>query len=175
MISRHLRALLSVCGRCLWGFEVLFLSCVCLGCCSLSVCVCVCVCVTCWSFYETHLEREDFRRFETQPRAGGSLQRDACVVLPQPAAHALAQFMLPVLDPALRKIHRIVKNKYLDPYTKSKIYSSTHIYTIQHTDRKRIHMCIVRASGACVRSVRVLCPWSDPEQIVEYIYLDPPI
>jgi len=50
--SRHLRALLSACGRC--SFGVLFSSCACVcrcrGCCSLSVCVCV----TCWSFYTTH-------------------------------------------------------------------------------------------------------------------------
>jgi len=61
------RALLSVCGRCappssvlkcvrevfVWGFGVLFLSCMCecrcWGCCSLFRCVCVCV--TCWSFF----------------------------------------------------------------------------------------------------------------------------
>jgi len=50
--SRHLRELLSVCGRCSWGFGVLFVSCVCRcrGCCSLLLCVCVCV-WHCWSFY----------------------------------------------------------------------------------------------------------------------------
>jgi len=49
--SRHLRAMLSVCGRCSFGG---------LGCCSCRVCLCrcrgccylsVCVCVNCWSFY----------------------------------------------------------------------------------------------------------------------------
>ena len=47
--SRHLRALLNVCGGCSFGG---------LGCCSCRVCVCrwccslsVCVCVTCFSYY----------------------------------------------------------------------------------------------------------------------------
>ena len=46
-----------------WGFGVLFLSCVCVWrcwrCCSLSVCVCVCV--TCWYFYTASPDFDTFR------------------------------------------------------------------------------------------------------------------
>jgi len=49
-LSSRLRALLRVCGGgVVWGFGVLFLSCVCV--CVSGMLFYVCVCVTCWSFY----------------------------------------------------------------------------------------------------------------------------
>jgi len=46
--SRHLRALLSVCGRCSFGvWGVVLVVCVCVGVGCVVFCRCVCVCVTC--------------------------------------------------------------------------------------------------------------------------------